>query len=87
MSRADYGIDAPTVVRNLALGGAAIIVVGVAAFLWLSEPRWLRYVLGYWGIFAGGSVLITSLLMVWSSKVGKLHQRQSLVEFTGTQGE
>jgi SAM-dependent methyltransferase len=86
VSRADYGIDAPTVVRNLALGGAAIIVIGIAAFSLLSEPRWLGYVLGYWGIFAGGTMLITSLLMVWSSKVGKLHERQSLVQSLGLKG-
>ena len=56
MARADYGIDAPPVVRNLAVGGAAILLVGLAAFRFISEPRWLMYLLGYWGIFAGGSM-------------------------------
>jgi len=79
MSRADYGIDAPPVVRNLAIGGSAIIVIGIAAFLFISEPRWLMYLLGYWGIVAGGSMVVTSLLMVWSSKVGKLRQREMLI--------
>lgn len=80
MSRADYGIDAPPVVGTLALGGLAIISIGIAAFLFISEPRWLMYLLGYWGIFTGGSMLLMSLLMVWSSKVGKLHKRQTLIE-------
>jgi SAM-dependent methyltransferase len=80
MARADYGIDAPPVVRNLGLGGVAIVLIGIAAFLFLSEPRWLMYLLGYWGIFAGGSMVLTSLLIIWSSKVGKLHQRQLLIE-------
>lgn len=86
MSRADYGIDAPPVVRNLALGGGATIVVGTAAFLFISEPRWLKYLIGYWGIFAGGSMLLTSLLMVWSSKVGKLRQRDMLIKSLGLKG-
>ena len=80
MSRADYGIDAPPVVRNLAIAGSAILLVGIAAFLFISEPRWLMYIVGYWGIFAGGSMLVTSLLMIWSSKVGKLHKRKTLIE-------
>jgi SAM-dependent methyltransferase len=79
-SRADYGIDAPPVVRNLALGGAALVIVGVAAFLFLSEPRWPKYLVGYWGVFAGGSMLLTSALMVWSSKVGKLRMREKLID-------
>ena len=80
MSRADYGIDAPTVVRNLALSGTAIVIVGVTAFLFITQPRWLMYLLGYWGIFAGGSMVLTSVLMVWSSKVGKLRKRQMLID-------
>jgi len=87
MSHADYGIDAPPVVRNLVLGGVAIIVVGIAAFLFLSEPPWLRYLLGYWGILAGGSMLLTSLLMVGSSKVGKLRQRDILIQSLGLKGD
>ena len=87
MSRADYGIDAPPVVRNLALGGIALVIVGMAAFVFISEPRWLKYILGYWGLFAGGSMLLTSLLMIWSSKAGKLHQRQILIESLQLKGD
>ena len=86
MPRADYGIDAPPVLRNLAVGGIAIIAVGVAAFRFISEPRWLMYLLGYWGIFAGGSMAVTSLLMVWSSKVGKLRKREQLIESLNLKG-
>ncbi len=32
------------------------------------------------GSLCGGSMLLTSLLMIWSSKVGKLRQRQNLIE-------
>ena len=87
MARADYGIDAPPVVRNLAVGGAAILLVGLAAFRFISEPRWLMYLLGYWGIFAGGSMMITSLLMIWSSKVGKLRKRTVLIDGLNLKGD
>jgi arsenite methyltransferase len=80
MRHANYGIDAPPVVRNLALAGSAIFLIGVAAFTFISEPRWLMYILGFWGIFAGGSMLVTSVLMIWSSKVGKLHKRRTLIK-------
>ena len=79
MSRADYGIDAPPVVRNLGLGGMALVIVGVLFFKLTSIPHLLSLILGYWGIFAGGSMLLTSLLMVWSSKVGKLRKREMLI--------
>lgn len=85
-ARADYGIDAPPVVRNLALGGIALVILGSAVFLFLSEPRWLEYILGYWGLLAGGSMALTSTLMVWSSKVGKLRKRKSLIESLGLTG-
>ena len=42
MSRADYGIDAPPVVRNLGIGGSAIFLIGIAAFVFISEPAWLN---------------------------------------------
>ena len=79
MSRADYGIDAPPVVRNLGLGGTALILVGLLFLNISSIPRWFSLIPGYWGLFAGVSMVLTSLLMVWSSKVGKLRQRQMLV--------
>jgi ubiquinone/menaquinone biosynthesis C-methylase UbiE len=52
----------------------------MAAFQLLSTPRWLSVILGYWGLLAGGSMLLTSAAMVWSSKVGKLRQRQILID-------
>jgi arsenite methyltransferase len=87
MSRANYGIDAPPVVRNLAVGGSAILLMGTAAFRFISEPRWLMYILGFWGILAGGSMLVTCLLMIWSSKVGKLHKRRTLIESLNLKGD
>lgn len=80
MSRADYGIDAPPVVRNLALGGTAIVILGIIFLRLTSIPPLLSSIVGYWGLFAGGSMVLTSLFMIWSSKVGKLHKREMLIQ-------
>ena len=80
MSRADYGIDAPPVVRNLALIGTLGIIIGIIFSRIAIISPLITAILRSWGIWAGGSMLITSLLMVWSSKVGKLRKREMLIE-------
>ena len=80
MSRADYGIDAPPVVRNLALGGTALVILGMIFLRLTFIPPLLSSIVGYWGIFAGGSMVLTSLFMIWSSKVGKLRMRKMLID-------
>lgn len=86
MSPADYGIDAPPVVRNLALGGTAIVILGIIFLKLASIPAFLSLIVGYWGIFAGGSMVLTSLFMIWSSKVGKLRMRKALIDSLNLQG-
>jgi len=86
MSRADYGIDAPPVVRNLAIGGVASLIVGIAALRFLSEPRWLALTIGYWGVFTGAIMLLQPMLMIWSSKVGKLRMRKTLIDSLNLKG-
>jgi arsenite methyltransferase len=83
--RADYGLDAPGVVRNLVLVSAA----GLAAFISIA--------LGFWSgrIPLGGNVVLDvssmtlavglvcgamALYMVWSSKFGKAKQREKLLD-------
>jgi len=80
MSRADYGIDAPPVVRNLGLGGAALVILGMIFLRLTSIPHLLSLIVGYWGIAAGASMVLTSLLMMWSSKIGKLRKGKMLIE-------
>jgi arsenite methyltransferase len=80
MPGADYGIDAPPIVRNLGLGGAALVILGIIFLRLTSIPHLLSLILGYWGIFAGASMALTSLLMIWSSKLGKLRKRATLIE-------
>jgi ubiquinone/menaquinone biosynthesis C-methylase UbiE len=86
--RGNYGIDAPNVVRNLALLGAAFLLVGIAAY-WVFPERW------EWAGIALGSLLLLSslvviaesLYMVWSSKVGKLRMRERLLDIVQLRGD
>ncbi len=65
-ARGDYGLDAPGVVAALALAGVACI--GVALTI---GPYAL--------VWSGGALAATAAAMVWSSKRGKLRQREWLV--------
>jgi len=84
--KADYGIDAPQVIRNLALGGVALaaiciifpkITIGPVTFLLF--PGFL------WG---AGGMLFGALLMILYSKVGKFrHRDRMLAQIPWTGGE
>lgn len=87
MSRADYGIDAPPVVRSLAIFGVIALSIGFAAFRFISEPGWLALIIGYWGILTGTILLLQTMLMIWSSKVGKLRMRKTLIDSLNLKGD
>jgi ubiquinone/menaquinone biosynthesis C-methylase UbiE len=65
----DYGLDAPPVIRNLAL--AAIALAVGAMFL---PPRLMWFA---WG--TGALCGVEAAYMVWASRVGKIHQRERLL--------
>jgi SAM-dependent methyltransferase len=84
--RPDYGIDAPGIVRNLFLGGlVGLLLWGTAVLgLWSGRP---------WGIpvmdvAAGCAVSFTAMgvFMLYSSKVGKLHERERLLDLVPWKG-
>jgi ubiquinone/menaquinone biosynthesis C-methylase UbiE len=87
-AHAEYGIDAPGVIRNLlAVGGIGLIV-------------WATKTLGFWsgnivipvsdtaitfaisgmGLTVGSVCALLGLWMLWSSKVGKIRERDLLVD-------
>src|SRR5262245_52487513 len=79
--RADYGIDAPHVVRNLALIGAVCLVLAlVALFVLRSAQPALAGMLFRMGLWPGVSLLLTAGVMLWGSKVGKLRMRDRLIK-------
>ena len=77
--RPDYGLDAPGVVRNLGLGGLAAAIVAVAVqFLPLQAGD--RNIASGWFSLTAAALLIQVGWLVFSSRIGKLRQRQILLD-------
>ena len=66
--RPDYGLDAPYVVLTLLLGGVACLVVAVVS----TPMRWLYT--------PAISLLATSAVWIYGSKIGKLRLREQLLD-------
>jgi arsenite methyltransferase len=85
----DYGLDAPTVIRNLTIAGMASILIGIVpSFIPASVQSLIATILLICGLLTGACLLITAALMVWSSKVGKIKFREQLInslELRGTE--
>jgi SAM-dependent methyltransferase len=79
--RPDYGIDAPGAVRNLAIGGAAALVLAVVAraLHWKPVARMA-------GSFAIGALFMAGW-MVWDGKVGKARGRERLLDSLPWRGD
>src|SRR5262245_31950115 len=88
VGRADYGIDAPGVVRGQALGGVAGLVLGPVLYFLLRgiAPLLAGILLGF-GLAGGIFSLLTAGYMVWSSKVGKLRQRDRMLDAIPWRGD
>ena len=80
----DYGLDAPGVVRNLFLcGGAGMLLWASKAAGWWSAALVLgpvRIELAPMGLFAGLGCLGMGVWMIWTSKVGKIREREKLLD-------
>jgi arsenite methyltransferase len=81
--RPDYGLDAPGVVRNLALAaGAGFLVWGSAAVgLWSGQLAFsgIRITFSQSGLWVGLGCTFMAIWMVWESKIGKLKRRERLL--------
>ncbi|MFY9532102.1 MAG: class I SAM-dependent methyltransferase [Candidatus Acidiferrales bacterium] len=85
-SKPDYGIDAPTVIRNLLLAG------GAASALCLLVPGFqvgnVRVILYPGLIWTGASLIVPAVLMIIYAKVGKFRHRDRIldcVQWTGNE--
>jgi len=77
--REDYGLDAPGVVRAMAItGGAALLVCALQSTISGSHLALARLAHGM--CWMGGSLAATSGLMFASSRWGKLHARDALLD-------
>ena len=86
-SKPDYGIDAPGVVRNLTLCGVVLLIAGLVLCEVTPAARSrLGLILAMAGFVSGFCFLFTAGLMVWSSKSGKLRQRERLIDSLGLAG-
>lgn len=83
--RPDYGIDAPGVVRNLLVIGAALILSGIlfptiylgrVAILWSRSAFW-----------PGASCLVGGLLMLLYAKWGKFRHRDMMLKMVRWRGD
>jgi len=93
--RPDYGLDAPKVVRNLLLAGAlGLLTWGTAYFgLWSGQlaGRIGRVELRFpasGALWPGAGCTAMALWMIWTSKVGKVRDREKLlarIPWTGTE--
>ena len=95
MDGPDYGLDAPPVVRNLLLAGVAglLLWLSAAARLWSGEIRLplggdtLRIVLAPAALSIGLACLAMAAWMVWSSMVGKVRERERLLDTLAWRGD
>lgn len=84
MTRPDYGIDAPGVVRNLFLIGtigisAWALTLLVATFGQFAIPKPILVMTGM-GMTTGIGCSLMGAWMLWHSKVGKLRNRERLLD-------
>ncbi|TDF97955.1 class I SAM-dependent methyltransferase [Paenibacillus piri] len=86
--RGNYGIDAPKVVRNLALLGIGFLIIGIAAFFVFPERlHWLGATIGTVLLISFLVVIVESLYMIWSSKIGKYRMREKLLDLVQLRGD
>ncbi|MEO8025701.1 MAG: class I SAM-dependent methyltransferase [Bryobacteraceae bacterium] len=81
IKQADYGIDAPGVVRWLATRGALLAFFGVIVFYvnGQTNPQAARSI-GSLTFFPGLGFLFGAALVFWSSRVGKLKLRDEILD-------
>jgi arsenite methyltransferase len=86
-ARADYGIDAPDVLKSMLIRGAVFALFGV--LIWFMNraqmPGRAMAMMGVLGAI-GVAFLLVAAMMFWSSRVGKLRVRDrvlSAIEFRG----
>ena len=84
-ARPDYGLDAPGLVRAFLLGSASAIVVGMALILWAGAG--LLAILGNLLPWPGLILFIEGLLMIMSSRYGKMRARDRLLDGLHLRGD
>jgi arsenite methyltransferase len=76
-ARANYGLDAPGLVKLFFLLGCALCLAGIALVYWRATR--LLISIGSTAFITGLIFLFESLAMTWSSRIGKLKARDRLL--------
>src|SRR6476620_10108244 len=85
VKRTNYGLDAPGLVRGFLMGGAALIALGLAARVW--APNTLVFFISVLLLWPLAIFFVEGILMVWSSRVGKFHERDRLLDGLDLRGD
>ena len=80
LTKPDYGVDAPGVVRNFFLLGTVALIVGLALSKFVGPRSALMAALIGTGIFGGLTWIATAGLMFFGSKVLKVRFRERLLD-------
>ena len=88
--QADYGIDAPAVIRNLTIAGVGTLLVGVAVIVgWIPQIVTIgvaRIAVLPSVIPAGVSLSAAAAWMYFGSKYGKIAEREKLLKYIAWTG-
>jgi arsenite methyltransferase len=83
--RADYGLDAPGLVKLFFLGGGLLVLIGAALIAW--QRNGLLVAVGFTLLFPGLTFFLESILMFFSSRYGKLRARDNLLDDLHLRGD
>ena len=87
-SSADYGIDAPYVIRNLLIGGGLALILFLLGItgIWSGRVGPLRFgIIGFLWMAVG--LIATGFWMWWSSRYGKVREREKLLSLITWRGD
>lgn len=90
-TRADYGLDAPTLVQKFLLGGGALAIVSLGILIWgvLLKGNIGNIVapIAVAALITGVGFLFSGTMMIWSSRFGKMHARDRLLDSLRLRGD
>src|SRR5262245_57304454 len=85
--RPNYGVDAPAVVRNLSLAGAAGVATWIGRYLGLWSDESTLAPLGYGVGGLGVLCLLVAGVRLWASRFGKLRWREAFLNAMPWRGD
>ncbi len=89
--KADYGLDAPTLVQKFLIGGGALALAGLGILILGILLRGVASIIvasiGVAVLITGISFLLTGMMMIWSSRFGKMHARDKLLDGLNLRGD